>query len=202
MNTPFTTTAAAPLAPEEVLAIARAGGPDGWLAAALTLDDRLAEVARRPGDATLTRLRLAWWRDAVERVTESAAVDPVLIRLAPHLRADAVQRGRIEAVLSGWDDRAGETPTAALDLALSGARARLLLDGAACELAERALTGRALAQIGAPDAASLLEEGLASRWPTRLRGHRLLARAALHRLSGRSERALSLRLIGWSLTGA
>ena len=202
MNAPFTIDAGPVAGPEEALAIARAGGPEGWLAAALSLDSRLAEVAGRPGDATLTRLRLAWWRDAVERVGESAAVDPVLIRLAPHLIAGASRRDRIGAVLSDWDDRAGETPTAALDRALSGARARLLLDGVECEPAKSALTGRALAQIGAPDAAALLEEGLASRWPARLRGHRLLARAALHRLSGRSERALSLRLIGWSLTGA
>lgn len=203
MNDAFTTAGGAD-APEEALAVAyaRAGGEGGdWLAAALALDRRLQEVAGRPGDATLGRLRLAWWSEAVATLGSGPEpVDPDLLRLAPLLAGRADRVARVEELIACWDERLGETfgeaPTA-----LARARAGLLLDGSTEDAPRRSLTGRALALLGAPGALEALREGLAVAWPPALRGHRLLARAALHRLTGGSERALALKLLAWGLTG-
>ena len=201
VNDPFTTPEPKDAPPEEALAVAHAGGPGGWLAAALPLDRRLESVARRPGDATLTRLRLAWWTEAVATLGQgSAPVDPVLVRLAPLLKDRPDRLARVDSLIARWDERVGE-PSGVAASPLAGARAALLLDGADHLPAQQALEGRALIASRPDTARVALNAGLEARWPRALRAHRLLARAALHRLEGGSERALALRLLGWALTG-
>ena len=181
------------------MAYARTGGP--WLAAAMALDRRLEEVAERPGDATLTRLRLAWWSEAVATLgTGPEPVDPDLLRLAPLLDGRPDRVALVEALFAAWDAQVGEgAPWDRRPLAR--ARAALLLDGSNDSGAVTALKGRAMAGFDAKAARTTLLKGLSGRWPRALRGHRLLARAALHRLEGGSERALAVKLVGWALSG-
>ena len=92
-------------------------------------------MAGRPGDATLTRLRLAWWSEAVATLGSGPEpVDPDLVRLAPLLdgRADRVML--VEAAVAAWDGQVGEGPEHNRR-PLARARAALLLDGAGVEAA-------------------------------------------------------------------
>lgn len=201
MNDAFTTAGGADAPPEEALAIAYAPKVGDWLRAALALDRRLQDVASRPGDAMLGRLRVAWWSEAVATLGSGPEpVDPDLLRLAPLLAGRPDRVARVERLIAGWDERVGDASGGA-PIALAQARADLLLDGPTEDAPRRALTGRALALLGAEGATQGLAEGLAVAWPTALRGHRLLAHAALHRLQGGSERALALKLFAWGLTG-
>lgn len=193
MNAPFTT------GPERSIAIARGGGPAGWLATALTLDARLAELAGRPGDPALTRLRLLWWEEAVGALADGPLpVDPILLALRPLLQERPNRADLIARCVASWDEweiSDGEP--------VARARAGLLCDGLSQSHAITGLAGWAAAQMGEPGKAEAwLREGLSRRWPRVLIGQRLLARAALHRLEGRSERALALRLVGWSVSGS
>ena len=194
MNAPFT------IAPELAIAVARSGGAGGWLATALALDARLAEVAQRPGDPALTSLRLLWWEEAVETLAEGPPpIDPILLAMRPLIQARSHRKAAIADCVHRWDDweGAGSDPEA-----LARARGCLLCDGPSVPDAVTAMTGWAAVRLGAPgQATTWLREGLSSRWPSSLIGQRLLARAALHRLEGRSERLLALRLIGWSVSG-
>ncbi len=200
VNAAFTTSG-----PEVALAPAYAGRDRAWLGAALALDARLAGLALRPGDAALARLRILWWEEAVGALAAgSDGVDPLLVRLRPGLVADPTRTGRVTALTVAWDRRIGTDPASADMETLAAARAALLLDGREHAEAARALAGRALLGDPAADtgrAETWLAEGLRRRWPRALRAHRLLARAALMRLEGRSERWIAARLIGLALTG-
>lgn len=194
MNAAFTT------GPEVSIAIARGGGPAGWLATALRLDARLAELASRPGDPALTRLRLLWWEEAVGALADGPLpVDPILLALRPLLQRRPDRADLIARCVASWDEWEGTAPDGE---PVARARAGMLCDGLAHPHAVTAMTGWADAQMGSPrEAEAWLREGLSRRWPRALIGQRLLARAALHRLESRSERALALRLVGWSVTG-
>lgn len=182
---------------ERPIAVARGGGADAWLAVALRLDERLAEVAGRPGEAALTSLRLFWWEEAVAALADGPRpVDPMLLALAPLVRDRPGRIGLVARCVTAWDERDGaEVEPVAF------ARARLLCDQGATVPAVTGMAGWAAARMGAADQAQAwLSQGLAAPWPG-LVGQRLLARAALHRLRGRGERVLALRLVGWSLSG-
>lgn len=191
--------------PDRALAVAYAGRGREWLKTVLALDDRLAELARRPGDPGLTRVRLMWWEEAVAGLGAGPPpVDPILLALQPLVAERAERSGLIAALVRAWDEVAGQaSPDPAGVEALAKARGLLLADGSETGALVKALSGRALAETGGKPEASVrwLREGLATRWPRALRGQRLLARAALHRLEGKSERALALRLVGWGLSG-
>ena len=160
VNDAFTMTADIP--PEEALAVAHAGAGGPWLAAALALDRRLEAVAARPGDATLTRLRLAWWSETVATLGQGPEpVDPDLVRLVPLLAGRPDRVARVEALVGAWDSQVGEG--AQFDRhPLARARAALLLGGADEPAAERALAGRALAGVDGEAARESLRAGLAS----------------------------------------
>ncbi len=192
MNAAFT------IGPELPIAIAWGGGPAGWLAVALRLDARLAELASRPGDPALTSLRLLWWEEAVGALADGPPpVDPILLAVRPLVRERPDRGERIVQCVAAWDEWEGSDGEP-----VARARARLLCDGGANPHAVTGMTGWAAARMGAlDDAQGWLREGLSRRWPGALIGQRLLARAALHRLEGRSERALALRLVGWSVSG-
>ena len=194
------------LGPERHLALAHAGAARPWLAAALDLDERLAELARRPSEATLARLRLAWWDEAVRGLPDGPPpADPLLAALRPLVLDRPERVERIAALIDGWDESIGmSVPSGGQGGRLAKCVADLLLDGAGHRAALTALTGWAIwrhGPAGEPDARALLSEGLASSWPAALSGQRLLARAALHRLNGGGERLLALKLVGWAVTG-
>ena len=178
--------------------MARSGGPNGWLAVALRLDGQLAEVAGRPGDAALTSLRLLWWEEAAGALVDGPPpVDPILLALQPLVRERPGRADLIARCVAAWDEWEGPGVET-----LARARARLLCDEDPCTDAVTGVAGWVAAQMGAlTDAERWLRTGLSRRWRRRLIGQRLLARAALHRLEGRSERTLALRLVGWSLRG-
>ena len=192
------------LGPERHLALAHAGPARPWLAAALELDDRLAELARRPGEATLGRLRLAWWEEAVRGLSDGPRpADPLLAALRPPVLDRPERADRIAALIEGWDGTIGTSEeTQERDARLARAVADLLLDGAGHPPAATALRGWAAWRhglVGTTQARAWLTEGLASSWPVALTGQRLLARAALHRLDGGGERMLALKLLGWAV---
>ncbi len=67
-----------------ILAYAPAAGR-GALAALLALDDALAQVLRTTREPALGQLRLAWWREALEQLDNSAGpAEPVLRALAAY----------------------------------------------------------------------------------------------------------------------
>ena len=57
-----------PANPERVLALSYAGEGRGALAALLALDDSLATLLRTTREPALGQMRLAWWREALERL--------------------------------------------------------------------------------------------------------------------------------------
>ncbi len=205
VNAPLTTAASAAPGPELALAPAYAGGERDWLVAALALDARLAEVALRPGDPALARLRVMWWEESVAAlVAGTDGVDPLLTALAPGIRRRPERADRVAATTAAWDERVGPDPNEAATEALATARARLLLDGAEHADAERALAGRALWSDPAGDRARArdwLDRGLRRRWPRALRAQRLLAHAARMRARGTGERRIAAALLALAVTG-
>lgn len=191
--------------PERALALAYAGTGRKWLEAALALDERLAELARRPGEPALASVRLLWWEEAVLALGSGPPpVDPILLALQPLVaqRPDRVEM--VVAVVRALDEVAGQaSPSGREWEAVASARGRLLADEGGDGPGATALAGRAWAETGGDGevARQWLEEGLSERWGRALRGQRLLARAALYRLRGGSERMLAARLIGWAVSG-
>lgn len=190
--------------PERALALAYAGTGRAWLQAALALDERLAKLARRPGEPALASVRLLWWEEAVLALGSGPSpVDPILLALQPLVaqRPDRVEL--VVAVVRALDEVAQASPGGREWEAVASARGRLLADEGGDGPAATALAGRALAEAGGDGevARQWLEEGLSERWGRALRGQRLLARAALYRLRGGSERMLAARLIGWAVSG-
>jgi phytoene synthase len=191
--------------PERALAIAYAPAD---ARAALTLlwrlDERLADVVRATKEARLGQIRLAWWREALERLdAHPAPEEPLLRAIAAELLPRGVTGAALGRVADGWVVLLAPLPLAEAEIAAHAAdRGGALFDAAAIILgdtrAEVAVAGEGWALVDlafhlgdrptAEAALALARQRIAQtggwRWPSRLR-----AVGALHALAKRDAAA-------------
>ncbi|MBN8807362.1 MAG: squalene/phytoene synthase family protein [Sphingomonas sp.] len=193
---------------------ARAG-----LAALLALDDALGQVLRTTREPMVGQMRLAWWREALARLDETAVPgEPVLSALAAAVIPRGVSGERLATMVDGWEvllaepgEVGFERHAVARGAGLFAAAARLLgvegFDvveaGKGWALADLAgnLSDRALAAVARTLAAPLLTKATRRRWPRRARALGAMVHAARLGLAGPLRPTSVLRL-GWHrLTG-
>lgn len=86
-----------------ILAYAPAAGREA-LAALLALDDALALLVRTTREPALGQIRLAWWREALERLDHAPPPpEPVLQRLAAEVLPKGVSGAALAELAGGWD---------------------------------------------------------------------------------------------------
>ena len=156
------------------------------------LDATLGAVLATGREPIVTRIRLAWWREALERLDrERPPAEPTLEATARHVLAKGVSGAALAELVDGWEAIAepGRLPAEALDLYASarGARlfrlsARLLgADHHGLDLAGEcwALADLARHSADPADRAAALGAGRSRtvplRWPTPLRPLGMLA---------------------------
>ena len=188
------------------------------------LDVTLGSVVARARDRMVARIRLAWWREALERLdTEPPPPEPLLQALAAQVLSGGITGAELAAMEEGWGVLLSEGPLDAEMLQVYADRrggllfrhsARLLggegevAPAGACwalvELARR--SARADEAEAAMRAAAAIAEPPA--WPRRLRPLAmlsLLARRDLARGAGSFERqgapARMWRLLTWRMAG-
>src|SRR4051812_1420150 len=134
------------LDPDRVLALsyvsaARRRG----LAALWELDAALGAVLTGGREPMVSRIKLAWWREALERLDrERAPAEPVLQALAEHVLPAGVTGRALAAMTDGWDVLLSPEPLTADELSLyAHARGGLLFRHSA-----RLLGGEAPARAG------------------------------------------------------
>ena len=180
------------------------------------IDDALAEVVTSSTQPALGAIRLAWWREALERLDSSAPPpEPRLQAVASQLLPRGIAGSALAELEDGWAAMLEEVP----DIGRIGERgAKLFAIGAkllgsddemlkpagrlyACELAKR----RQLASVPCPTGEMLMLAG--HRFPRRLRPLIALARLAARDVKqapaiepeatpGRAAALLSHRLFG------
>jgi phytoene synthase len=86
-----------------LLAYAPASGR-GALAALLALDDALATLLRTTRDPALGQIRLAWWREALERLDHAPApAEPVLSAIARDVLPHGISGADLVPLVHGWE---------------------------------------------------------------------------------------------------
>ncbi|MBB4097805.1 squalene/phytoene synthase family protein [Sphingomonas kyeonggiensis] len=86
-----------------VLTYARAGRRAG-LAALLALDDALAKLLRTTREPALGQMRLAWWREALEKLDHvPAPAEPVLKALEAEVLPHGVTGASLVPIVHGWE---------------------------------------------------------------------------------------------------
>jgi phytoene synthase len=138
--------------PERILAISYAPAE---ARPALTLlwqlDARLAQVVRTTTEARIGQIRLAWWREALERLdTSPAPEEPLLQAIAATLVPRGVKGAALGRIANGWVVLLAPLPLADAELAEHAAdRGAALFDAAGILLgdprAELAAAGEAWA---------------------------------------------------------
>jgi 15-cis-phytoene synthase len=93
------------LDPERGLILAYAPAPRrAGLAALLALDDALAKLLRTTREPALGQMRLAWWREALERLDHAPApAEPVLRALEADVLAHGVPGKALVPIVHGWE---------------------------------------------------------------------------------------------------
>ncbi|MBX3561888.1 MAG: squalene/phytoene synthase family protein [Sphingomonas sp.] len=155
------------------------------------LDAAFASVLATGREPMVTRIRLAWWREALERLDGAPPpAEPLLEALAAHVLSAGVTGAELSAMADGWDAIVGaEAPDReALDLyatargaTLFGLSARLL--GVEAEVGP---AGQVWALIDLARHSARFEEAMAAmtaararyaqvRWPAALRPLGMLA---------------------------
>lgn len=173
------------------------------VAALWRLDASLAAILATGTQPLISQLRLAWWREALERLDQAPPpAQPVLQALAAHV-LPAVSGAELAAIEEGWlillSDEALSADALARYAALRGGLlfaygARLLGDpdfpvseaGACWALADLARHSRRVDEIKSPP------PGSKTKWPIRLRPLgmlEMLARRDLERLGRKPEKA-------------
>lgn len=185
------------LGPEQVLALsyipaARRPGVEAlW-----KLDAALGAVVSGSRDPMIRRIKLAWWREALEKLDrEKAPAEPVLQAVSAHV-LPAVSGSDLSELEEGWSVLLGEHALSAEELDAYARRGALLfrytarlLGADAAPAVERGGETWALVDLarhsGEPDATAALEaararlpESEAFRWPRALRPLGMLARLA------------------------
>ncbi|RYD67219.1 MAG: hypothetical protein EOP58_03710 [Sphingomonadales bacterium] len=90
--------------PERALALSYAGAGRDALAALLALDDALALLLRTTREPTLGQMRLAWWREALERLDHAGPpAEPVLRGIADQLLPHGVTGASLVPIVHGWE---------------------------------------------------------------------------------------------------
>ncbi len=184
-----------PADPERALALAYApASARDALASLWRLDERLGQIVAATREARIGMIRLAWWREALERLDTAPAPDEPLLRAVAHtLLPCGLSGAAIGGVADGWaallaspldeaalGDHAADRGARLFGLAgtLLGAPSPLLapagagwaLVDLAFNVSDPAVAARALAL------ARLRLEPIASvRWPARLRSLGALA---------------------------
>jgi phytoene synthase len=213
--------------PEVQLAIGSAGGPArAALHALWALDEALGRVLATGREPMVTRIRLAWWLEALERLDrQPPPTEPVLQGVASHLIPAGLKGAELAAMEEGWLAILGDEPIEQDALDLYAARrggllftcAARLLGGSTPGIASAgeawALTDLARHSTEAHDIAAALaaarQRRLPARWPRALRPLGMLAVLAARdrrRPPGqleppgtapRTARMLRHRLTGW-----
>jgi phytoene synthase len=161
------------------------------------LDAALASVLSTGREPMISQIRLAWWREALEKLDrEKAPAEPVLRSLAEHVLPAGISGAELSAMEAGWAMLLSPEPLSAADLELyASARGGLLFRCTARLLGEPlpspeveaggaawALIDLARHSTDAPDsdaAAAAARSIGAWRWPARLRPLGMLAALAL-----------------------
>lgn len=96
--------AVTPEHPERTLALSYAGDRRAALAALFGLDDALAALLRTTSEPALGQMRLAWWREALERLDAGPApAEPVLRALAAEVLPLGVTGKSLVPIVHGWE---------------------------------------------------------------------------------------------------
>jgi len=86
-----------------ILTYAPATGRAG-LAALLALDDALAKLLRTTREPALGQMRLAWWREALEKLDHAPApAEPVLKALEAEVLRHGVTGASLVPIVHGWE---------------------------------------------------------------------------------------------------
>ena len=183
------------------------------------LDERLGAIVAEGAErnAAIAAIKLAWWREALERLdTAPPPAEPLLRAIAADLLPDGVTGAELAAIAGGWDvllegmdEAEDDTATLARHAAARGGglftiAARLLGGAGALDVA--AAGGLwALASLAPPfrDAARELARAqrpaVRPRWPRRLRAIGVLAILARDRMARPAALPGSPRRIGRAL---
>lgn len=160
------------------------------VAALWHLDAALGAVVSGGREPMISRIKLAWWREALERLDHSAApAEPTLEAVAAHLLPREVSGAELSQMETGWAILLNEDALSAQELqiyasergaALFRLTARLLGVEAQAEQAGRCWALADLARhSGEPDAAAARaaarELAREERWPSALRPLGMLA---------------------------
>lgn len=162
------------------------------LAALWRLDAAFAGVLTSATEPMLTRIRLAWWREALERLDrEPPPPEPLLQALAAHVVSAGVAGAELAAMEEGWEAIVAPGALAAEDMAtygrmrggiLFGLSARLLgggdfpVEAAGARWALVDLVRHSSSAAEADAARKLaLEERADATWPKALRPLGMLA---------------------------
>jgi phytoene synthase len=90
--------------PERALAVTYAPAPlRAGLAALFALDERFGQVVASTTEPMIGLMRLAWWREALEKLDrDSAPAEPLLRLLADHVLPHGVRGAKMAAIEDGW----------------------------------------------------------------------------------------------------
>jgi phytoene synthase len=186
-----------PLDPDRTLALAYVPAARRTAVEALwRLDAALASVLSTGKEPLISQIRLAWWRESLEKLDrEGAPSEPVLQALAAHVVPAGVSGAELSAMEAGWAVLLSAEPLTPADLQLyASARGGLLFRYTARLLGEAspglgveagggswALIDLARHSTDAPDSEAAAAAARAAepyRWPARLRPLGMLAMLA------------------------
>jgi phytoene synthase len=90
--------------PERALAVAHApAATRAALTTLFTLDERLGQIVAATTEPMIGLMRLAWWREALERLdTDSAPAEPLLRDIVAHILPTGVLGTTLSAIEDGW----------------------------------------------------------------------------------------------------
>ena len=157
------------------------------------LDAALGAVLSAGREPMISRIKLAWWRDSLEKLDrEKAPAEPVLQAVAEHVLPAGVSGAELAAMEEGWAVLLSDQVLTPSDLETYAARRGALLFACSARLlggeggggVERAGEAWALADLARHSgneedkgsaAKAARERGLPKRWPSRLRPLGMLA---------------------------
>ena len=171
------------LGPETELAVSYAAADRrGGLRALMMLDQALGNALRIAREPIVGQMRLAWWREALERLDAAPPpAEPVLRALAAHVLPRGVSGTAMATMTAGWEallaDELSDSELIGhaearggrlfnLAAALLGAKDAVAAAGAGWALADlsRRLSDKAVATRCAAMACERLDEAMSRRW--------------------------------------
>jgi 15-cis-phytoene synthase len=90
--------------PERTLAVAYAPADRrAGLTSLFALDERFGQVVASTSEPMIGMMRLAWWREALDRLDQgSAPAEPLLVALADHVLPHGVTGAAMASIEDGW----------------------------------------------------------------------------------------------------